>query len=114
MPQVIRRSSHPNLRLITYLLNSAVTTVKIIMVMAIHESKFNTGPRLSLVITGAREVRAVMLTAAMANVPLEYVEKDVLTSKTHAYQEDRRRRTVSCKQIEQRSLRTLLTIRLRW
>ena len=86
MPQVIRRSSQPNLRLITYLLNSAVTTVKIIMVMAIHDSKFNTGPRLSLEMVGVRATREVMLIAAIASVPIEYLEEDELTSRVRACQ----------------------------
>lgn len=86
MPQVIMRSSHPNLRLITYLLNSAVTTVKIMMVMAIHDSKFNTGPRLSLEMVGVRATTEVMLTAAMASVAIGYFEEDELTSRVGAYQ----------------------------
>ena len=80
MPPITRRSSHPNLRLITYLLNSAVMTVKIIIVIAIHDSKFNTGPRLSLEMLGVRATRAVMLTAAMASVPNRYSEEDESTS----------------------------------
>ena len=80
MPPIIRRSSHPNLRLITYLLNSAVMTVKIIIVIAIHDSKFNTGPRLSLEMLGVRATMAMMLTAAMASVPNRYFEEDESTS----------------------------------
>lgn len=88
MAQVMKRSSHPNLRLITYLLNNAVTTVKIIMVIAIHDSKFNTGPRLSLEMTGAREARAEMLNAAMASVAVECVEEYEWTAQSRACQEN--------------------------
>lgn len=88
MPQVMKRSSHPNLRLITYLLNNAVTTVKIIMVIAIHDSKFNTGPRLSLEMTGAREARAEKLTAAMASAAVAYVEEFESTAQCRACQEN--------------------------
>ena len=113
MPQVIKRSSHPKRRLITYLLNSAVMTVKIIIVMAIHDSKFNTGPRLLLEMIGVRGTRAVMLTAAMASVPDEYFE-DVSTSRVRACQEEEAPRAVSCNEVEEhRSLQTLPAMRFR-
>lgn len=99
MPQVMRRSSHPNLRLITYLLNSAVMTVRIMMVMAIHDNKFNTGPRLSLEMVGVRATRAVMLIAAMTSVPDEYSD-GVWTSQVRACQEKERPRALSCDKAE--------------
>ena len=55
-----------------YLLNSVVKTVKIMIVITIHDSKFNTGPRLSLETLGVRATREVMLTTAIAKVLSEY------------------------------------------